>query len=249
MAVVKVLKIGTNGVPTEQASGDDASFNSYNVGSPSTHGLVATAGEIAFDNVVAKERDNVFTTAGALLFPTISDSAGQVDALRLPQLAGVPSATPTASGEGFLVWDSTDDRLYAWTGSAWSNAFVSASSTPIVVDSTTFVADTGGVSIRNALYISAAGKVKPADNTSASTAGLMGFATNTASATNAVNVQYAGVLGGFSSLTAGAIEYLGTSGALTETVPSASGSTIVQAGYAASTTQLLIQMQFLGVRA
>jgi hypothetical protein len=58
-------------------------------------------------------------------------------------------------------------------------------------------------------------------------------------------------MGGFSGLTAGARYYLsaGTAGTITATIPSGTGNTIVQCGYAKSATDLQIQLLQLGRRA
>lgn len=242
MATIKVLKVGTRGVPTEQATTDDALFESYQVNDPTTKGLKPTGSMIAFDNVVAKERDNVFTTAGALLFPAIADSAGEVDAFRLPQRAGIPTATPTASGEGFVVWDSTNNMMYVWNGSAWTNSFASASSANNI--DTTFNADTGGLTARQAVYITDTDEVGPASNASLAASEVIGFNTSgSVSAGNPAVIRSRGTLGGFSSLTPGALQYLGTAGGITETKPSGPGESIVKVGYAKSATELFIDIQ------
>lgn len=275
MAAAKLLKISSAGVPSENAVTDDLTFGSYTVNGgpvlgvdldmnngdindvdfisftdPSTDGIVQTAGNLAANDIMAKERSNVMTTAGDILFPAIADSAGEVDAFRLPQRAGVPTATPTASGEGFAVWDSINNMLYIWNGSSWTSQFSTASSTPKVIDTTTYVAASGGVSARDAVYISAANELDLADASSETTARCVGFATATAAGAAAVSLQRMGVLGGFTGLTAGARQYLSeTAGAITGTVPTTSGAEVVQVGYAASTTELDIHFQHLGIRA
>lgn len=276
MAQVKLLKIASDGVPLEMnTAADDITLNSYTVqgGGPVLSGtgldmnsqsvsdaasfqvtdptsgyLNQTAGNLIFNNIMAKERSNVMTTAGDILFPVVSDSAGQVDAFRLPALAGVPTATPTASGEGFVVWDSTNDKMYVWNGSAWVDQ-TSISYAPSVQNS--FVVGVGGVSARDFVYISGADTVLPADASAAGTAQGIGFALSTEIATANVQVQENGLLSGFSGLTAGARYYLSgaTAGAITATVPVASGHTIVQAGYAKSASVLKIQIENLGRRA
>jgi hypothetical protein len=278
MAQVKLLKISSVGTPAENATADDVTFASftvtgggpvlgstgldmntqavsdasgYAVTTPASQGIAQTAGTLAMDNIVGKERSNTLTTAADILFPIVTDTAGQVDMLRLPQLAGVPSATPTASGEGFLVWNSSANKLYAWDGAAWTNDIAaSASSANKVVDSTSYTADTAGVAVRDALYISAAGKVLAATASAESTGRVIGFATGAASSGGAVSAQSAGVLTGFTALTAGAPYYLSTSaGTITATPPSGSGNEVVLVGYAASTTSLEIRIQRIGTRA
>lgn len=275
MAQVKLLKIASDGVPLEFASStDDITLNSFTVQGggpvlgttgldlngqaatdaasfqvtdPTVGYLNQTAGNLIFNNIMAKERSNTLTTAADILFPTITDTAGQVDALRLPALAGAPSATPTASGEGFVVWDSTNNKMYVWDGAAWADQ-TTISSTGAIDNN--YVAEVA-VAIRDVVYISSADNVSPAiaDNTSASYG--IGFATAAASATDPVTVRSAGVLTGFSGLTAGGRYYLSDSsaGAITATVPSGSGKTIVQMGYAKSASEVAIQILQLGRRA
>jgi hypothetical protein len=116
---------------------------------------------------------------------------------------------------------------------------------------TPYIADTGGVSIRDAVYISAADKVTPANANVDATANLIGFATSTEIATATVQVRQGGVLTGFSGLSAGALYYLSaaTPGAITSSAPTGTGNRIMLAGIAKSTTALNIQMENLGRRA
>lgn len=272
MAQVKLLKIHTTGVPIEFASTDDITLNSFTAGAgpvmsptgiemndtdvteisdlsftdPSVGTVNQTAGSLIIDNIMAKERSNTLTTAADILFPTISDSAGQVDALRLPALAGAPTATPTASGEGFLVWDSTNNYLWAWDGSTWVNQ-TTATSAQAIDD--TYTADEA-LLIRDAVYLSGADNVSKASAAGDTTAQLLGFATAAASDTASVVIRKFGVLTGFSGLTAGARYYLSaTAGLITSTIPVGTGNVIVQAGYAKSATALDIQIESLGRRA
>lgn len=274
MAAVRLLKI-SSGLPTENATTDDLTFGSYTVNGgpvlgvnldmnngnitdvnllsftdPTADGITQTAGLLVADNIMAKERSNTLTTAADILFPTISDSAGQVDALRLPSLAGVPTATPTASGSGFIVFDDTSNKIYVWDGSAWTNDIAAtATSSQKTIDSTNFVAD-ASVAIRDVVYISASGAVSPADASAEATARVVGFATNAAAPAAAVNVQMDGVLSGFTGLTVGSQYFLSeTAGQVTTTPPTASGSVVVACGYGLTTTKLSILFDIIGVRA
>lgn len=274
MAQVKLLKIGTDGVPTEFGTGDDITLNSYTitgggpvlsatgldlqaqalvdassvqVTDPTTGFLNQTAGNLIFDNIMGKERENALTTAAGITFPVISDSAGQVDAFRLPALAGAPSATPTTGGEGHMVWDSTNNKLMVWDGSAWSDVASTGTATDVLNSYTAEVT----IAARDVVYISSADNVSPAlaNNTSQSYA--VGFASGGAAAAAPVGVKTDGIIGGFSGLTAGARYYLSpsTAGAITATVPNGSGNTVVQVGYAKSATDVQIQLLQLGRRA
>lgn len=275
MSQVKLLKIDVDGVPVEfDSSADDITLASYSVTgggpslsatglamanqdvsaiknlvftAPTTDTLNQTAGNLVIDNIMAKERSNTLTTAADILFPVISNTAGQVDAFRLPALAGVPTQTPTASGEGYLVWDSTNDDLYIWNGTAWDNQSIVKSAQYI---DDTYVAEVV-VASNDAVYLSSADNVSPAIASAPGTAQVVGFASASALAAANVIIRKFGALAGFSSLTSGARYYLDgtTAGAITATVPTTSGHTITQVGYAKNTTTLDISIQNLGRRA
>lgn len=272
MAQVRVLKIDSNGVPIEHAIADELTFTSFTVNGggpvlsatgldlnnqdvsdindavfndPTTGTINQTAGNLIIDNIMAKERDNVMTVAGSVLFPVVTDLGGQLDAFRVPVIAGVPTVAPTTSGEGYVVFDSVNDDLYIWNGSSWDSQSIVEVANNI---DDTYIAEEA-LAIRNAVYISSADNVSKADISSTTTAQLIGFATAAASATASVNIRKSGLLSGFTGLTAGARQYLSTAGAITETIPVGAGNTILQAGFAKNTTTLDIQIQFLGRRA
>lgn len=274
MAQVKLLKIAADGVPLEFASTDDITLNSFTAGagpvmsptginfntqpitgltnvtfaSPSTNGLTQTASLLAADNIMGKDRGNLMTTAGDITFPVITDTAGQVDSFRLPALAGVPTASPTTGGSGHLVFDSTDNRLYAWNGSAWVDQ------TTVVATGSVqnpYTAGVGGTAARDVVYISAADTVLPAIASAAGTSQGIGFGVAAAIATATVQVQENGTMSGFTGLTAGSRYYLSgtTAGQITATIPTTSGHTILQVGYAKSTTAMHIRIENMGRRA
>lgn len=274
MAQVKLLKIATDGVPVEFGTGDDITLNSFTAGSgpvmsptgidmngqditdlsdlvftdPAVGTVNQTVGALIINNIMAKERSNTLTTAADILFPVVTDTAGQVDALRLPALAGTPTATPTTGGEGFVVWDSTNDKMYIWNGSAWVDQTTINYAASV---QSTYVAGVGGTAIRDVVYISAADTVLPASAAAAGTAQAIGLGVAAAAAAANVQVQEDGIMPGFSGLTAGARYYLSgtTPGAVTATIPSTSGHTIVQIGYAKSTTVMHINIEQMGRRA
>lgn len=72
-----------------------------------------------FTVAMAKDRENTMQTGSSILFPTIENTNSQVDMLRVPVIAGAPTVTPLTSGEGYMVWDSTNNKLYVWDGAAW----------------------------------------------------------------------------------------------------------------------------------
>lgn len=275
MAQVKLLKINaTDGVPTEFASAtDDITLNSFTAGAgpvmsptgidmngqdvtdlsdlvftdPAVGTINQTAGALIADNIMAKERNNIMTTAGAVLFPVVTDTAGQLDSFKLPNIAGVPTATPTFSSvAGYLVYDSTNKNLYAWDGTAWDN-LNTVSATQNVDDS--FTAEVN-IAARDVVYISSADNVSPGDADADASSAAIGFATAAALAAASVNIRKMGRLSGFTGLTAGARYFVSTTaGAITATVPTGAGHNIVQVGYAKNTTTLEIAIQQLGRRA
>lgn len=267
---VRLLKLNTDGLPEEFGDSDEITLTSFTVfgggpvlsstgldanntditdvndltfNDPTTGTINQTAGNLIIDNIVGKDRENVFTTSGSVTFPVITDSAGQVDSFRLPALAGTPSATPTNGGEGHLVWDSTNNKLYAWNGSSWDD--MSTADSANYLDDT-YVADEA-LSQNDVVYISAANNVSKSSASSDATAKALGFATAAAADTANANIRKAGTVSNFAGLTPGARYYLSTTaGAITATRPTGTGNNIVQVGFARSTTQLDIQIQYLG---
>lgn len=273
MAQVKLLKIDTDGIPVEMDTASDditlASFtvtgggpvlnanldmNNGNVSDindisftdPTTDGITRTDGTHAADDIMMEDAENSMASGAAVLFPVVTDNADQLDAFRLPAIAGVPSATPTDGGEGYLVWDSSNNHLYAWDGAAWDNLSTVDSANRVC--NTYTVSEVGGVALGDLVYISAADTVSKADaGTNYQVIGMAGAAiADTASG----EVCSEGVITGLTGLTAGSRYFLSsTAGAYTTTVPTGSGNRIVQVGYAKSTTEMHLQIQVLGRRA
>lgn len=269
MAQIKLLKI-VNGLPEEMdTAADDITLNSFtvtgggpvlsgtgldlnnqdvsdvndlNFNNPATGTINQTAGALIVDNLMAKERENLMTTSGSVSFPVITDVAGQVDAFRLPALAGTPTATPTNGGEGHLVWDSTNNKLYAWDGASWDDQSSVTSAENL---DRSWIAEVN-IAIRDAVYISSANNVSPADASALATSEVVGFALAAASAAAPVQVRHEGAVPGFSGLTPGARQFLSlTTGGITATPPTASGEVVFLVGYAKSATELFISKQFI----
>lgn len=273
---VKLLKINADGHPEEMNTAtDDVTLASFAVTGggpvlsatgldlnntdlsdvqdivfvdPTTATINQTAGALIVDNLMAKERENLMTTAGGISFPVITDVAGQVDSFRLPALAGTPSASPTSGGEGHFVWDSTGNIPYVWNGSAWQNLSLATEALSV---QNPYIAEVA-IAARDVVYASSADNVSPAIATDdAESRGVLGFAVASASIAGAVEVQTDGVLNGFSGLTVGAVYYLdtATAGAITATPPATGGNrSVVKVGVAKSATALQILIQFIGKR-
>jgi hypothetical protein len=276
MAQIKLLKIGSLGIPTEFDSANDeitlASFsvdgggpvlsssgldaNNTDVSDvkdllftdPSTAVINQTAGNVIVDDLMAKDRENTMTTAGSVAFPVITDVAGEVDAFRVPALAGTPTAAPANGGEGHMVWDSVNNLLYIWDGAQWDNQNIVDDARRV---NNQYIAEVA-VAARDVVYVSSADNVSPAQaNSETHVAGLVGFAKAAAAPAATVEVVSAGIISGFSGLTAGTRYYLSaaTAGAITDTLPTGVGNVITLVGVAKSATELNVRVQDLGRRA
>lgn len=276
MAQIKLLKIDpTYGIPLEfDAASDEITLLSFTVDGANGPVLSGTGldlnsqnlsdvGNVTFndssvatitvnatafvaDNLMFETKENVLTTAGAILFPVVADTADEVDAFRLPVYAGMPTATPADGGEGYLVWDSTGNRLFAWDGAGWEDLSTVASAKAIDDEYTAGE----NITATDAVYISAADTVSKAECDVAAASLLLGFATATVASAGIASVRKIGKLAGFTGLTAGSRYYLSaTAGGISATVPTGAGNVIVQAGYAYNATGLDIQILQLGRRA
>lgn len=272
MAQVKPVKIDTDGVLVETTpTADDVTFASYTVQGggpvlnanldmnngnisdagdlaftdPATDGITRTDGTHAADDIMMQDAENVIAVGAAVLFPAIADDADQVDALRVPALAGAPTATPTDGGEGYLVWDSTNKDLYAWNGSAWDNLNIVEEAERVCNQYTA----TSTLAVGEIVYIDGADSVDKADVSAAGAASqVMGMAGEAITAAAAGRICSDGVVTGLTGLTAGA-RYFGNpavAGGITTTRPTGAGNTIVQIGYAKSTTAIHLHIEQLG---
>jgi len=275
MAQVRLLKIDSTGFPLEMDTANDditlASFtvtgggpvlnanldmnngdisdaNDLSFTDPTTDGITRTDGTHAADDIMMQDAENVMASGAAVLFPTVTDNADQLDAFRLPAIAGAPSATPADGGEGYLVWDSTNDKLYAWDGSAWDDlSTVTAAERTCNSYTATSITAIGEV-----VYIDGADSVDLADVSSVGAASrVIGMASTAAAAAAPVDICDSGVVTGLTGLTAGARYFAdpSTAGGITTTVPSGSGNVIFQVGIAKSTTAMALQLQRVGTRA
>lgn len=274
MAQVKLLKIGTDGLQEEfDSANDEVTLLSYTVtgggpalsgsgldmndsaiseasdlsfNDPTTDGITRTDGTHAADDIMMQDAENELAPAdGAILFGTATDDADQVDAFRLPAIAGAPTATPSDGGEGYLLWDSTGDRLFAWTGSEWDDL----SSVQAAERVQNIYSAGEAISAAEVLYISGADEVSLADANS--NYEVIGVANNSAALAADVDVVSEGVVSGFTGLTAGSRYFLdaSTAGAVTATAPTGSGDRVVQVGFAKNTTDMHLQIAFVGRRA
>lgn len=274
MAQVRLLKIDANGLPKEMdTANDDITLNSFTVDGgavlsdtgldmnntpisdvsdlsftdPTTDGITNTNGTFAADDIMFDNFENLMEVGAAILFPSVSDAVDEVDAFRLPSIAGAPTAAPADGGEGYVLWDSTGDSLYAWDGSGWNNLSIVEEARRVCDEYTAGEAIAAG----DAVYISAANTVSLADTSVEATSRIIGVA-GAAIANGATgSICSDGVVAGYAGLTAGSRYFQdpATPGGLTVTPPTGSGESIVQVGYAKSATELQLQIDFLGCRA
>lgn len=275
MAQVKLLKINASGLPEEMdVASDEITLASFTVDGggpvlsgtgldmnnqaisdvddisftdPSTDGFTTTDGTFAADNMMFENKENEMTAAGAILFGTISDVADEVDSFGVPNLAGAPTATPSDAGH-HLVYDSVGQSLYVWDGTAWDNLSTVSSAETLCNEYTAAAAIAAG----EVLHISAADEVDLADVSGNGIASrVIGVAKGAAAAAASVEVACNGVVSGYAGLTAGSRYFAdpATPGAVTSSVPTASGSKIIQIGYAKSASEMHLQIDFKGRRA
>lgn len=268
MAQIKVYKLGSGWTSEHDEAADDITLNSFTAGAgpvmsptgvdmnstdlsdvedvvfenPATSTINQTAGNLIIDNIMAKERSNLMTSVSAILFPAITDVAGEVDAFRIPSLTAAPTATPTESGDGFLV--EYNGAIYVWDGSAWVSQKDNAAS----YVASSYTAEVA-IAANDVVYISSAGKVSPADAGSESNARIIGLARASAAASASVEVQMVGKLAGFSGLSVGSRYYVSsTAGQITNVIPPGNSQMVVQVGIAASATELELQIIPLVIR-
>lgn len=141
-----------------------------------------------------------------------------------------------------FISDGTD----WWVATQWNEGIAAALSGSFA----NFIA-LGAISARDSVYLSAPGKVSKADVSSGgglTKSQIIGFSTETVADGATVVIQFDGALDGFGTLTPGARYYGDPAvlGGITSTKPVASGSTIVQVGYARTADRLGIMIQQLG---
>jgi hypothetical protein len=253
MAQRKILYISLDGVPLEHDSlNDEITMKGYTaqdyfeVSDPSTGWLNQTAGDLIFDNIMGKDRSNTMTASSDIRWGLATNTGGQVDAFKVPHMSTMPTATPlTNADQGYLV--SFGGSLWMWDGTAWNNLGVSDSSQ--MTTNNYFAGE--ALAANDAVYISAADTVSKSLGDSTSKSFTIGFAKAAAILAAGVEVVSEGLLSGFSGLSSGARYYLDatTAGAITGSIPTGAGKTIVQVGYAKNATALQIHIQQLGRRA
>ena len=276
MSQVKLLKIDTDGVPVEMnTAADDITLNSFTVqgGGPvlGTSGLdlnnqdISDIKNVSFNNsatatiavnsttfladdLMFQTKENSIALGAAVLFPTVTDAGNNIDAFRLPTLGANPTASPTDGGEGYLIWQSASDTLFAWDGAAWKDLSIAEQAERVA---NIYTAEEA-LALGDCLYISSADNVSKADVSGAGAPSrVMGLAKAAALITAPVTVVCQGPLEGLSGMTAGARYYAdpATPGGKTTTLPVGSGNTIVQLGYAKSATVLHVHIEQQGRRA
>ena len=202
-----------------------------------------------------------FTGTNIDLDPTgsfdLSMDSGQTFSIAIADTSGNAAITQTAAGDGqdlkIVVSGATNSSLIlrgegtgqdavlvkTTAGSALidSAADIELRAADYVVSNSSMVAETGGVSAGDALYINTSGQLGRADADASGKEFVVGFAA--ADATASSIVRLASVHGtvitvatDLSSDANGDVVYLAkTAGAITTTAPSASGDTVFRVGY------------------
>jgi hypothetical protein len=271
MSQVKLLKINSDGLPQEMdTAADEITLASFSVqgGGPvlSSTGLdmnnqdisdiknvsfnnpaVDTINGYIVDDYMVESKENIMDVGASILFPLVSDSANELDAFRLPTIAGTPTQTPADGGEGYLIYDSTNDKLYAWTGSAWDDLSTVSAAERVSNQYTAGEAISAG----NVVYISAADTVMKAIASSDPATRAIGVAQLPIANAAQGDITSDGVVDGFSGLVAGSRYYLSATvaGGVQTSAPTGAGHNIVNIGFAKSATKMQLQLHYVGKRA
>lgn len=165
----------------------------------------------------------------------------------------VPALKDNLSGSGAPTVNNDSSEDYE-IGSIWVDTTASPRTYYACVDASVGVAVwkelTAGenltvftvpttVSVRDMLYITGALTADRADNSAAATGPVAGVVITKPTSTTA-EVQFSGIISGYAGLTAGAVQFLGTTGGIIETsLPTTPGNVIQKIGIAVDTTTLL----------
>ena len=214
MALVKLLKIASDGIPLEfDSAADEIALLSGKFGN-----VKAAA------NAVTSEDTN-----GDLALTPNGTGDLVLDGVNWPQADGTAAQVLQTNGAG---------------QTSWVTPFASQVKNAYTADE--------ALAARDVVYISAADNVSKAIASGGGAASrAVGLTTASAIDTASVDVQSDGIITGFSGLTAGDRMYLSaaSAGLLVNSVPSGSGNTIVQIGYAKSASEVQLQIAQLGRRA
>jgi len=253
MAQIKVLKISSEGVPSEHSSADDLSMNSMTAalagGFTVTSG-VAITNNITFnavtDTIAGIQNQNLLDKTAAETITGDYDFNGEVD------VAGgeftFPSAQSAVPADGDSYWDG--DTLYAYDGTnaVWLAIGGSGGSTSNL-DKIWTAGE--ALTATDAVYISANDTVKKAKADSPTTDKIIGFAVNDIADTADGFIRQAGIITGvIAGATAGDRYYLSkdTAGDIVSSPPTGAGNRVIQVGFAKNATDLDILIQFMGTR-
>jgi len=169
-----------------------------------------------------------------------------------------PATADTDTGYIYTKADGLDTEMFFFSDLNGTDTEVQLTKDGFLnvnaIANTDFVALAGGVTAGDPLYLASGTEVAPADATTASGGNfIVGIANNTAAAGAVVQLIAGpgrtittGTIVGFAA--AGDQVYLSeTAGGLTTTAPSASGSTIYRAGFAITSTTILMSPEFIAI--
>lgn len=104
------------------------------------------------------------------------------------------------------------------------------------------------IAVGDVLVLNSSGEVVKADISTSALSKVIGLATSAAASGASVSVRLGGMMSALSGLTAGSRYFLAAGGTLSTSSPTTSGEYIVQVGYAASATELVVSLQQMGQR-
>lgn len=147
--------------------------------------------------------------------------------------------------EGDTYWDGSNDILYIYDGAVWKAVTGYAQGVR-----NTYTADGTGINAYAPVYISAADTVSMGDASTLSTSKIFAIAPAAISASASGEVQENGVIpGALTGATPGQQYWLSTTaGQIQTSRPSNTGEVVFLVGYAKNSTDLQMQLQFVGVR-
>lgn len=254
MAQVKLLKISASGRRAEMdIANDDITLASYTAaagGSFAVTNGVTVDTNISFnavtDTIAGIQNQNLLdktaneTISGDYTYTGVNDMTAAD--LRVPTaISGAPAA-------GDIYMNTGTQQLFGYDGSVYFDIGGTGSANSVEI---TYTAGTGGVTAGDAVYISGADTVLPANADVEGTSSVIGFAKTTETATNPVAVVTKGIISGaLTGATPGAVYYLDTTaGAITTTVPTGSADVVLEVGYAKNATDLHVEIKGLDIRA
>lgn len=214
-------------------------------------------GAVVFDAAnkgleVAVDDDTIGITSNALYVKPNSIGAAEIDETDDYTWTGshnfssgevvLPTSAAVSPVEGSAYWDDATNTFKVYDADA--------SEYKIIGEKGTIVLTAGeAVSDRDFVYVSSANTFMKAIANSTNSVKTIGCADEGIASGNG-DVKFSGRKGGFTGLTAGAVYYLSaaTAGGVQNSIPTGNGNFIIRVGIALSTTDILVDIKYLGRR-